>query len=746
MKLTLDHINDPEEAKHDVRIFRDKTTDQFTKVIFRNKDRMFRFLDYTYHTIYSYLRTRINRELVKQSVHPLAHDENIYLIFKGGNVMHLFYHYYMQNVSSLPVLNSEQMMQWYAQFNDEIVNQGLGENQSRMINDLVKTQMQWNYDIETYALTADENTMQAFLTKLSTKFGISDVDYTLIIDIPNHKRRALIKDIVQSLSWNILNYVTGVFDTHLENQLVNKNVKPLTKPEPYLESTHADDDMTIIQPMSELVHYLKNRAHQTQLPLSEAMMNKFVMYLDHLQQVTQIKHFTKSMAILYLSFDMISYVEYFDRSKVQLMNHTYNLSAIRTHILLNISILISSKEYDLFSLPYYTSADWMEIKTNLAKMYNTLAKNASEREEKHDDENVWILKNPESIQPNDFVLVKRSCLNIEYKIEEHDIVHDVIPCQKYHYISYNGIIRFISPRTIVDFDLLRSKLNVVLKGNHFVKDGKDMNEMNVPSEFIDISIPNEDDAGFLEYVHHLHDMNTGPSMMPLTLSNGNILRVAAYDMPEIVHDLSRTLYSSTNVEIWLDTKYRKRVFRYIYFALLNRTLICKQTLYLKPLNDYFNFIRYCVACRQHFSNAQNTNWMTALEPLLFESHTVTKAQTMTTLNYYTQRLNVQDPATVQPFLNQTLYDMISDDYEDIRPLIMTLYFWIHAIHQSSEWIEIVMNQSREYGGYVKIDATSLQNIKQNVIQFVDVLINTSIKLYFVMHTMLAHENLPEMMH
>lgn len=123
----------------------------------------------------------------------------------------------------------------------------------------------------------------------------------------------------------------------------------------------------------------------------------------------------------------------------------------------------------------------------------------------------------------------------------------------FHYVYQNSTIKKLRNQSssVVDFDLLRVKFNVNLSISGVEKPVK------VPSEFIDISICNYDDSALNEFRNH-----TEEGLGLFTITNGNLtLECYGYSIDFMVHDLVYVLYEQNLFTPWADAKYHKRIKR-----------------------------------------------------------------------------------------------------------------------------------------------------------------------------------------
>lgn len=123
----------------------------------------------------------------------------------------------------------------------------------------------------------------------------------------------------------------------------------------------------------------------------------------------------------------------------------------------------------------------------------------------------------------------------------------------FHYVYQNSTIKKVRNQSssVVDFDLLRVKFNV-----HLSIGGVDK-PVKVPSEFIDISICNFDDSALTEFRNHTED-----DLGLFTIQNKDLkLECYGYSIDFMVHDLIHVLYEQNLFTPWADAKYHKRIKR-----------------------------------------------------------------------------------------------------------------------------------------------------------------------------------------
>src|SRR5271154_6187936 len=387
LKIPMDTLDDPKINKDNMRIYRDKATDQFASTIFKNKEKLCRFLDYTFHAINSYLVIHLNEELIDiskqnpgQHILPLCGDESVIFVFKGGTVMHILYNTYMDSIKNkIPLLKSNDMIKYYADIKNVKILEYMGISYDNFIyngavNDQYKRNlMRFNYDIENdkYIENRSDILVDFIDGVLKPKFSISDIDYGLYINADTNSRYLLIHGVVVKLLYMILNNITEQFDNHLNDVLSGKNT--ISKPDEYLETIEIDDIYN--HPYMHVVRALKRiicnpslhedisdnngyydpsyfTAHiQYQDNLDDISLKKRIIIL--LKEFNDTKKYEHSLYKLYCSLEIITYTEYIDKINIKFFDHQIDLVECRSRIIKNISILVESKKYDLIKIPYY---------------------------------------------------------------------------------------------------------------------------------------------------------------------------------------------------------------------------------------------------------------------------------------------------------------------------------------------------------------------------------------------------------
>ena len=461
--------------------------------------------------------------------------------------------------------------------------------------------------------------------------------------------------------------------------------------------------------------------------------------------------YEKSMFVLYFAFDIVTYCQYLDAINPLFLNHQLNLDPIKYNIVKNITILVESKEYDLLSMPYYTLQDLDTIKKNLAKIFSTLAPDASElqpkigaKKEGSNEVDTYKLINHTTITDKNFEFHTADCteVTINPTMPESEIKTEA--CEKIHYITYNSTIRIEKGPTIIDFDLIRSKINLVMTGSHFMKNGQVKEIMPLPSEFIDISIPRFDDSSNVEFIENLKRTSGLAYLLNLKTSTGKNITINSYGPDNIAHDLIRVLYGGNIFEPWLDAKFQKRIIRSVYFLVLTRSLRSKYTSDKSHLDNFLTFIDFCISTKNHIQDPTDETFWTILEKMLMSNNNVAKQDSLNIMKYYSKNLESKNEDSIKFFTTDISGNLISDEYHDVSYIVLSLIFWNSIISKPNKEIMEYINMGRNIYRYIPIQSkneqelnTIITEIKSNLNKLLDTIINIGIKTYYLYNNFLS---------
>lgn len=744
LKIPSIAVDDPNAGGDEMRMYRDKSTDQFVATIFDNRQKMYKFLDYTFHTINTFIAIKVNEELANlakrqpnANILPLHGDESIIFAFKGGSVMHIIYDNFLGtpiNKSSIKDLTSEDLTKMYS-FKKDISNY-ISANRQKMA---------FNYDIEKALILPEKtDTIETFADSiLKPKFKISDIDYSLYLNVADPIRYLQIHTIVIKLVYTILSHITKKFDQHLAT-ILELNGAPYhpAKPKQYVAST--EPPLVYNTPSYRLYLDLKRHVHTG---FSNGKLSDYNDLRNRIAAVVNDYKPTKSLWVATAEYNIVEYVEYINKVNPRFFAEYQglgDLSATKQKILDNITIIIESKEYDLLSMPYYTIEDIQKIRENLANFFSTLSPEAPELQPTFakvpgtDKVNTFQLVDNTTIKPDNFRFKKTNCYSITINPATLESELHANKCDQYHFISYNAAIDVIKGPNRINFDLMRSKVNLVMTGSHFIRNGRKIVEQPVPSEFIDISIPRFDDTGLHHYLDNLPHSdrrpinaitNGLPYALPLHASNRTIV-INSYGPEDLSHDLVRTVFNMNQFEPWLDEKFQKRIIRSIYFIVLNRTIDTVNTSSTSQ-DDFLTFLDFCIQAK-----ANNPAYLDSFTKMAFQKGNVTASSSTDVVKYYQRNLETKTIDSVSKFSDGTVINLIDAKYHDVANFINCIMFWTPILFKPKNEIKDYVNLEREIFGWEQITSTGkdldteIDALLTKYHNLLDTIINIGIKMHY----------------
>ena len=570
-----DYVNKP------IRMLRDETTSIFTKYFLDDETKRKNFISYTFHIINTHIQLNINDNLVKKEKNPLSIKEAVYLVFKGGNVMN---YYFTKAIVPTTVDNSN--------------------------------------------------------------YKISDVDYSIYIKAGTQHRFDEIKKVVYVLLIEALTKISNIFNelyknkggmnkndmytfTYTENDTLKSLIEGLKCFRDIDEDNYIEKTNNILLKCSGDGGYDNSCVINNNTPNCTKYFDQLLLQLANLNNSECLI----DLLVIYNMFYKCKY--YYEHLGYDENNNDKYIYLNRVKTKLNELITkFINKELIKKIFNFYKNVninDFInEVKTNITKKIQ-------------DDKILYEVLNGNLVTYNFTNSTGSTC---SVKPNTHKFISSIEPNKTnisssnttyQHYISYNSIIYAESitepVANKVKFDLARIKFNVELSTNYtrtttslgsntssiytsdygFIceYDTIETNKLNIPSEFIDVSIPDFIDTTGQHYIKTLNKNNE-----PHRLADKkNDLHVYSYSLLQIAEDLENVLFTQ-NIQIlpWLDSKYEKRLNRLVLFLLLSchfdNFSVDKTT---KPTNatEKYNFIININNLCDHIINNNDTN-ITAL--------------------------------------------------------------------------------------------------------------------------------------
>jgi hypothetical protein len=562
-------------VKNGVRFFRDITTDAFTKTFLADDTIRYCFINYTYHMINTNIQTKINTYLIQNNQKPIYGDEYIKFLFKGGNIMNFFVNAYLKNNGSnnTNIIDKEYLSAHYNVNKDNITDKYKDDQKK-------------------------EDNCKEFIEFIKSKFKISDIDYTVIIKGANYARYTLIHGGVTNILADTLTTIGKFFDDYYINYETMK-INATTPPRKIAQRDTATSDYIRSYVNKRLVimkkiisnPYLDVIIKKVVADRNDPDLNddtwlkkhltvrnyievvKWLVDFDPLTMITPlIQDNIINMLSLFSLHNIYEYLQIISYLHTKGLMTGMNKSLYGQYITKvgsYIDISLDEKMRLVIMSDFYTKEKLDDFKKMIAKQLNDEFKKNNEIT-KYDHNFTGlvlvddVIKMKQPIEEADINIVQRGGTVVHsFNDPRKQIRIKDATDKKYHYITYNNIIhtRFMHSHA---FDLMRIKLNVSCSNTaRFTKNDKNQ-ILNIPSEFVDVSIPRWKDKGLQMSLDHpnLFELNYTDTGKKINVS------VLSYDMDEICLDLQHVLFDQNIFCPWIDLKYTKRIIRYVFMLAL----------------------------------------------------------------------------------------------------------------------------------------------------------------------------------
>jgi hypothetical protein len=643
-------LQDRNKNNNDSRIFRDICTEQYTDTILNDPIIIPLFLDYTFHALYSELILNVNLQLIRninleENIHiqPLVGDEAFFLIFKGGTLMkNNFDRHFLFRGDDLNIdLNN-----LISFFNLNNINHNLTEynydiDGNKILNDkppnfdtLYKKIISKNFktsDID-YSLfiNAENNDRYYMIHKCCT-----DNLYNSLVKITDNFENYL--DSVLNRNLDMSDYPIDVRYQSFYNKNYTK-LKLLTYLKNFLDKKNnieaiMNNDINIINELQnnqDILNLLKQLYLFYRYCKTQNMLNPEELNFDNIDDINidgeNIPYndlfylydlFNIVILLLYTVIinENINFNLHFRRPRVVINLTTNSLLNIIVALRTNISNIVNVKFNKLVNINFYTIDKLNNLRTKISGFYNDISDN-SYFENKFDIKSNYMnindnIKSLRLLRPNERAghVINVNDINLEKKKSvillsnpepfQNNIIEDINSAdnpEKVHYITYNNLIlQTINNNSIItDFDLIRSKFNIIIKSNLFTKIENntdvpfDKKYISIPSEFIDVSIVRYNDTASKHFFHEIQNHNDVPFSIGYNLTSNNYnqlfsdVKVFSYSPKQITEDIFYILTTKSYFEPWIDKKYSKRIIRGV--VLINMLI----KMYNTPTNYYLN--------------------------------------------------------------------------------------------------------------------------------------------------------------
>ncbi|VBB17552.1 hypothetical protein YASMINEVIRUS_14 [Yasminevirus sp. GU-2018] len=577
-----------------VRFFRDMTTESFVKCFMSDAKTRFGFINYTYHAINTALQTKINQYLIENKQKPLYGKEEVVFVFKGGNIMNFFV--------------------------EAIVN----DDANAIMTGSKIAEVDWDkYGVKNVVLDQNDDSgkpivnCKDLIDFIKTKFRISDIDYSIVINADNYARYTLIYGGVVKILADTLTSIGAFFDSYFNNCEHHKaevtKMGPIiaVKGDTTVPNVILDSVGNELTNMKNLVSHpyldeiisaviAENDAKIQELKTtSSSLAEEIIEYIDELlikDPLELIENFvnsvtTQTLFSLLIVHEYLQVVDYLHAKRLfgTMENSKYSMYVDK--ILTAVETSLKNKRSNVILSDFYTKEKIDVFQQDVVKRLNDAYDKTNAPIKKYElnftglviKEDEVTMKNKTSIE-NVKIMPRNGMIMSSINDSVQQLKNKQANDRGYHYITFNNVIHTRQPSSIC-FDLMRIKFNVVCDKT-FSKNGTDQ-QLSIPSEFIDVSLPKWPDHSLRMFLKHNSVYELGYSDDTIDVS------VLSYDLEEICLDLQYVLFEQNYYCPWLDRKYEKRLFRLVFMlcCFAHETYMTTNPKNNKEIEKFLNVVR-----------------------------------------------------------------------------------------------------------------------------------------------------------
>jgi len=224
-------------GSHGIRLLRDVVTDSFVTTFFENKENLYLFIDYCFYEIFTDIKVKINFLLDKNNYPCLKENENVDLLFKGGNIMSFFYDSTKTLLSENPSINIDYIT---SSIPDVF-------KKHKLLNDNEFTSLK--------TLMIKNDTIKDYLTNQQQNFKLSDVDFTLVINSDNEIYFSIVDNLCGKILTNSLMKIKNKFNDYYES-VRNENNKFIVNQDTFLYNDNPNNSKCVMY--NGLIKKLRN--------------------------------------------------------------------------------------------------------------------------------------------------------------------------------------------------------------------------------------------------------------------------------------------------------------------------------------------------------------------------------------------------------------------------------------------------------------------------------------------------------
>ena len=530
-------------GKKNFRAYKDESTSSFNTIFFENENILQQFTNYCYHRINYDINSNINDELKDIGKDILQYKEDILLIFKGGNIINYFIKDAIKNFNQKNIQNAK--FDKFTKISDT--------------------------DFTIYILNNGEvrfNLLYIYVSHLlySSLLKIREEFEKILVNIPNPNPNLILKDIknftngyelIDILNQKMFDQINIDLNNLHKDMFINKKYNTfqtnfIIKQRIYSDCIIGTKYIKVLQTFKE------NNENYRLIDLDELIKEQRIIIeiiLENNLIELQIQEF-------YNKEKLKKFINLLDKNLSD--NYTYNgevNTKIEDYLYYKFQNPLVIEEYllnETTDLPNQqviprnqlnnNSAYELNLRNNQQVIPRNQRNNNSAHELNLSNKQVKINKAKDFIVKN---------IN-NYKFSEL-LIRDK---NYFHIITVSSFIyNYMSESHIVNFDLFRIKFNVLLnkiKKTDLITSKSEKIKLNIPSEFLDVSIPKYNDLN-LNHIKESKNKN-----LFTNLNFGNYKNILTYSIETIIDDLNILLHKQNIFSPWFDNKYEKRLDRLIF--------------------------------------------------------------------------------------------------------------------------------------------------------------------------------------
>ena len=678
------------QKKRPFRAYRDAITEAFCNIFFYDISHLNLFIDYTFNKINGSLQIKLDQELIKNDHLPINGDEQVVFCLKGGNSMHMYF--------------------------NTIIDSILFKYEKITMNEIKK-------DLNPQSFNGVYNNIGDFIQDFKSKFLKSDVDYSLYIDTPNYNRFLIIYNTALKILSNEMEEITIFFENYLFKKEEYREQQEEEEEEEEDKEKKIKIDFTLIN-LKRLIEYL-NSTNDIDEDYKNKIINNVKDFFELLNSYMTMNE-KKYPNLIYLVkvIKIIRLIIYIDK-KIGIEKKNFsnlNLGDILDELVKYVEEKIEKKKNMIIKHDFYTQEKIENFYDEIEKLYQDNKFDNAFYELDTNTNTLNTYKLVKKVKKNNFKLNKRKSTFVTNSTNSKKKLIEIINTndEKNHYLTFNNIIYKEKKESIINFDLIRIKFNMVLdKELMQVNNEKSKKDIKLPSEFLDVSIPQFNDSSRKIFFSHYK----GDELLIINDKKINkIITICSYSIKDIYDDIVYVVFIQNSFLPWVDPKFDKRIMRLLLFSVMEASEKNK-------LNLFHDFITLCDSINYSISNDKDLDYN------MFEKFFINEKLSKDILNPREYIKTVLDHVKYN-YNDKYYFDILNlnPKYNDYNTIVRTIILLAVIYKYSDQDMIDFINYYRSYCMMVPYQ-TKIEQIaeetRKNFKKLLATIVNTGYILYYV---------------